>query len=144
MREDKAIFAGELSGHFYFRDLHYTDNAEMAMLSVLNVVSKSGGKLSELIAPFKKYFASGEINFVVDDAMKVMGKIEEEFKPRASEVFHLDGLSMYFDGYWFNIRASNTEPVLRLNLEADTAALRESALAEVEKAIGGKRADGGH
>jgi phosphomannomutase len=144
MREEKAIFAGELSGHFYFRDLHYTDNAEMAMLSVLNVVSKSGKKLSELITPFKKYFATGEINFIVDDAQKVMQKIEAEYTPKAKEVFHLDGLSMYFDGYWFNIRASNTEPVLRLNLEADNADLRAKAKAEVEKAIGGKLADGGH
>ena len=144
MREDKAVFAGELSGHFYFRDLHYTDNAEMAMLSVLSVVSKSGGKLSELVAPFKKYFATGEINFVVADTAKILAEVEEKYKGSAKEVFHLDGLSMYFDGYWFNIRASNTEPVLRLNLEADTAAVREQALAEVEKAIGGKRADGGH
>ena len=144
MREDKAIFAGELSGHFYFRELHYTDNAEMAMISVLSTVSKSGKKLSEHIAPFKKYFATGEINFVVDDTGPILEKVEAQFKDRAKEVFHLDGLSMYFDGYWFNIRASNTEPVLRLNLEADTDAQRASALAEVEKAIGGKRADGGH
>ena len=144
MREEKAIFAGELSGHFYFRDLHYTDNAEMAMLSVLNVLSKSDQKLSELIAPLKKYFATGEINFVVDDTVKVMDKVEKEYAAKAKEIFHLDGLSMYFDDYWFNIRASNTEPVLRLNLEADTAAIREKAKAEVEKAIGGKLADGGH
>ncbi len=144
MREDKAIFAGELSGHFYFRELHYTDNAEMAMISVLSTLSKSGKKLSELIAPFKKYFATGEINFVVEDTAPILEKVEKLFKDRAKEVFHLDGLSMYCDGYWFNIRASNTEPVLRLNLEADTAPLRESALAEVEKIIGGKRADGGH
>ncbi len=144
MREDKAIFAGELSGHFYFRDLHYTDNAEMAMLSVLSVVSKSGKKLSELINPFKKYFASGEVNFVVDDAGKVMQKVEDAFRGRARDVFHLDGLSMYFGDYWFNIRASNTEPVLRLNLEGDTAGARDAAFAEVEKIIGGKRADGGH
>ncbi len=144
MREDKAIFAGELSGHFYFRDLHYTDNAEMAMLSVLNVISKSGKKLSELIAPFHKYFASGEINFIVDDANQTMEKVEAQYKEQAKQVFHLDGLSMYFDGYWFNIRASNTEPVLRLNLEADTAELRAKALAEVEKAIGGRPEEGGH
>ncbi len=144
MREDKAIFAGELSGHFYFRELHYTDNAEMAMISVLSTVSKSGKKLSEHIAPFKKYFATGEINFIVDDTGPILEKVEAQFKDRAKEIFHLDGLSMYFDGYWFNIRASNTEPVLRLNLEADTDAQRKTALAEVEKAIGGKRADGGH
>ncbi|MCD8139280.1 MAG: phosphomannomutase/phosphoglucomutase [Planctomycetaceae bacterium] len=144
MREDKAIFAGELSGHFYFRDLHYTDNAEMAMLSVLTVLSKSGKKLSELIEPFHKYFATGEINFVVDDTAAVVAKMEKEYAAKAKEVFHLDGLSMYFDGYWFNLRASNTEPVLRLNLEADTPELRDQAKAEVEKAIGGKLADGGH
>lgn len=144
MREDKAIFAGELSGHFYFRDLHYTDNAEMAMLSVLSVLSKSGRKLSELVAPFRKYFATGEINFVVDDTAKTLAKVEAHYQGAAKEIFHLDGLSMYFDGYWFNIRASNTEPVLRLNLEADTAAMRDAARAEVEKIIGGKLADGGH
>lgn len=144
MREDKAIFAGELSGHFYFRDLHYTDNAEMAMLSVLSVLSKSGRKLSELIAPFHKYFATGEINFVVEDTAKTLARVEAHYQASAREVFHLDGLSMYFDGYWFNIRASNTEPVLRLNLEADSAATRDAARTAVEKIIGGKLADGGH
>ncbi len=144
MREDKAIFAGELSGHFYFRELHYTDNAEMAMLSVLSVLSKSGKKMSELIAPFHKYFATGEINFEVDDTEKTLQRVEAQFKDKAKEIFHLDGLSMYFDDYWFNIRASNTEPVIRLNLEADTAELRDKARAEAEKAIGGKLADGGH
>ncbi len=144
MREDHAIFAGELSGHFYFRELHYTDNAEMAMISVLSVISKSGKKLSELIAPFKKYFATGEINFVVEDAAKAMEKVENEFKDQAREVLHLDGLSMIFDKYWFNIRASNTEPVLRLNLEADDPETRDAAKAAVEKVIGGKLADGGH
>ncbi|MCC8189946.1 MAG: phosphomannomutase/phosphoglucomutase, partial [Planctomycetes bacterium] len=144
MREDKAIFAGELSGHFYFRDLHYTDNAEMAMLSVLSVISRSGKKLSELIAPYRKYFATGEINFVVDDPAAVMARVEDDFKATATEVIHLDGLSMYFDGYWFNIRASNTEPVLRLNLEADTPEIRDRARAAVEQAIGGRLADEGH
>ena len=144
MRETNAIFAGELSGHSYFRELHFTDNAEMAMISVLSVISKSGKKLSELIKPFKKYFATGEINFIVDDAAAAMARVEKEYAATARETFHLDGLSMYFDGYWFNIRASNTEPVLRLNLEADDAATREKARAAVEKIIGGKREAGGH
>ncbi|MDR0361190.1 MAG: phosphomannomutase/phosphoglucomutase [Planctomycetota bacterium] len=142
MRGENAIFAGELSGHFYFRELHFTDNAEMAMISVLSVVSKSGKKLSELITPFKKYFATGEINFVVDDVQKTMDKVEATFKDNAKEIFHLDGLSMYFDGYWFNLRGSNTEPVLRLNLEADAADIRDKAFREVKKATGGKPADG--
>lgn len=142
MREDRAIFAGELSGHFYFRDLHYTDNAEMATISVLNVVSKSGGRLSELVAPYRKYFATGEINFIVDEPAKTLETMEARFKARAGEISRLDGLSMYFTDYWFNIRASNTEPVLRLNLEADTAERRDSVRAEIETAIGGKPADG--
>ncbi|MDR3077380.1 MAG: phosphomannomutase/phosphoglucomutase [Planctomycetota bacterium] len=144
MREEKAIFAGELSGHFYFRDLGYTDNAEMAMLSVLTALSKSGEKLSDLIRPFRKYFATGEINFVVEDTAAVLARLEEKYQASAREVHHLDGLSLYFDSYWMNIRASNTEPVLRLNLEADSAARRDQALAEIEKAIGGKKEGGGH
>ncbi len=142
MRESKAIFAGELSGHFYFRELHYTDNAEMAMLSVLSVLSKSGKKLSELIAPFHKYFATGEVNFSVGDVQETLANIEAQYKDKAKEVLHLDGLSLYFDGYWCNIRGSNTEPVIRLNLEADTAELRDKTRSEMEKAIGGKPADG--
>ncbi|MDR3211385.1 MAG: phosphomannomutase/phosphoglucomutase [Planctomycetota bacterium] len=144
MREDKAIFAGELSGHFYFRDLHYTDNAEMAMLAVLAVLSKRGSKMSELIRPFKKYFATGELNFQVDNTDAAVARVEKTFKGSAKEIAHLDGLSMYFADYWFNIRASNTEPLLRLNLEADNAAARDRAKIEVEKVIGGKPESGKH
>ncbi|MDR1613034.1 MAG: phosphomannomutase/phosphoglucomutase [Planctomycetota bacterium] len=142
MREANAIFAGELSGHFYFRELHFTDNAEMAMISVLSAVSKSGGKLSELIAPFRKYFATGEANFAVDDVRKTMDKVEAALKADAKETLHLDGLSMYFDDHWFNLRGSNTEPVLRLNLEADSADVRDQAFEKVKSIIGGKPADG--
>ena len=144
MREEKAVFAGELSGHFYFRDLSYTDDAEMAMLSVLTALSKRGGKLSDLIRPFRRYFATGELNFVVDDAASTLARVEDAYKASAREIHRLDGLSLYFDGYWMNIRASNTEPVLRLNLEADNASLRDQALAEVEKVIGGRKEGGGH
>lgn len=142
MREEKAVFAGELSGHFYFRDLHYTDNAEMAMLAVLSIVSKRGKELSELIQPFRRYFATGEINFVVDNAKAAMARVEENCKAGAKEVLHLDGLSLIFEDWWCNVRASNTEPVLRLNLEAKTAAVRDEKRAMVEKAIGGKPAAG--
>jgi len=142
MREKKAIFAGELSGHFYFRDLHYTDNAEMAMLGVLSLLSKTGKKLSELVKPLKRYAATGELNFVVDDAKAAMARVEAAFKERGGEVIRLDGLSLHFKDWWCNVRASNTEPVLRLNLEADTPALRDKMRAEVEKAIGGAKAAG--
>jgi len=141
MRETKAIFAGELSGHFYFRDMHYTDNAELAMLSVLNLLSKERKKLSELVAPLHRYAASGEINFEVADKDGAMAAVEREFGP-GGEVKKLDGLSVIHRDWWCNVRPSNTEPVLRLNLEARTPALRDEMRAKVEKVIGGKPAKG--
>jgi phosphomannomutase len=142
MREKKAAFAGELSGHFYFRDMHYTDNAEMAMLTLLTLLSKSKKKLSELIKPFHRYYASGEINFEVDDAQATLARMEAAFKPQVKEVLHLDGLSLVADDWWANIRASNTEPVVRLNMEAKTQGRRDAMLAALKKTIGGKPAKG--
>lgn len=135
MREHNAIFAGELSGHFYFRDIHYTDNAEMAMLSVLTLISKTDRKLSELIKPYKKYYATGEINFEVSDTESAMARVEEAFGEGSKEVMHLDGLSIIHKDWWCNLRASNTEPVLRLNLEARTEKLRDKMQNSVESVI---------
>lgn len=138
MRENNAIFAGELSGHFYFRDIYTTDNAEMAMLSVLTMIGKTGKNLSELIAPFKKYFATGEINFEVEDKEKAIAAVESTFGGDAEKVEHLDGLSVFHKDWWCNVRPSNTEPVLRLNLEGRTAALRDEMRQKVEAVITGK------
>ncbi len=138
MREHNAIFAGELSGHFYFRDIHYTDNAEMAMLTVLGLISKSGKKLSELIAPYRKYFATGEINFEVEDKDARMQAVEETFGKDAKNILHLDGLSVEHEDWWCNVRPSNTEPVLRLNLEARTPELRDRMREKVEAVIRGE------
>jgi len=134
MRETNAIFAGELSGHFYFRDIHYTDNAEMAMLSVLTLISKTGKKLSELAAPFRTYFPTGEINFEVEDKDAKIKAIAETFG-EGGEVLELDGLSVIHKDWWCNVRPSNTEPVLRLNLEARTAALRDEMRGKVEQVL---------
>ncbi|MCX7934695.1 MAG: phosphomannomutase/phosphoglucomutase [Planctomycetota bacterium] len=141
MRKHRAAFAGELSGHFYFRDLHYTDNAEMAMLMVLAVLSREKKRLSELVAPLRRYFATGEINFTVADKDKSLAAVEAALAA-GGEVIRLDGLSLVHRDWWCNVRPSNTEPVLRLNLEARTAALRDEMRQRVEKAIGGKPADG--
>lgn len=130
MRENDSIFAGELSGHFYFRDIFTTDNAELAALSVLSLVSRSGKPLSELIAPYRKYFASGEINFEVADKDAKLAALRERYAD--AEMHQLDGLTVRYADWWCNVRPSNTEPVLRLNLEARTAALREERLAEVK------------
>lgn len=136
MREKKSIFAGELSGHFYFRDTFTTDNAEMAAIQVLSIISKSGKKLSGLIAPFKKYFASGEINFEVEDTAEKLAELKATYAD-CLEQYELDGLTMKFKDWWFNVRASNTEPVLRLNLEADTAAVRDQKVAEMQRLLQG-------
>lgn len=136
MRDTNAVFAGELSGHFYFRELHYTDNAEMAMLSMLSVLSREKKKLSEIIRPLRKYAATGEINFNVSDPAEKIKEIAKHYAdvPDA-KILDIDGLSVIFPEWWFNLRPSNTEPVLRLNLEGDTPELRDRKKAEVEELL---------
>jgi hypothetical protein len=139
MRQTQAIFAGELSGHFYFRDAFYTDNAELAMLWLLAVLSQRGRTLSEVLRPLARYFATGELNFVVADKDACLRRLEGAFP--GAEVAWLDGITIRLADWWCNVRPSNTEPVLRLNLEARTAALREALRDqmrhEVELLIGG-------
>jgi len=142
MRESHAIFAGELSGHFYFRDAFYTDNAELAMLWVLAVLSKRGQSLSQVLRPLACYFATGELNFVVTDKETCLARLEKAFP--GAEVSWLDGITIRLGDWWCNVRPSNTEPVLRLNLEARTEALREQMRSEVERIIGGSPATAHH
>lgn len=118
MREANAVFAGELSGHYYFRENYFTESSALAVIYIANLVSQSGKKLSELVAPIRKYAASGEINSRVKDPQTVFAKMKETF-PEA-HTFELDGLSVDVDDWWFNVRMSNTEPLCRLNLEAPT------------------------
>ncbi len=120
MKENKAVFASELSLHLYFHDLYDVESPDLCLLYILDLLSRENKPLSELINPFKKYFHSGEINFEVENKEKVMKEVEGTFENEAKEVNYLDGLWMGFDWGFLNIRASNTEPVLRLNLEADT------------------------
>ncbi|MFW5856371.1 MAG: phosphomannomutase/phosphoglucomutase, partial [Planctomycetota bacterium] len=135
MREHNSIFAGELSGHFYFRDIYTTDNAEMAVIHVLSQVSRAGKPFSELIAPYRQYFASGEINFEVEDKDAKLDELRKTYAD--AELAELDGLTVRYEDWWCNVRASNTEPVLRLNLEARTEALRDEKLAEVKALLEG-------
>jgi len=123
MREVDAVFAGELSGHFYFRfsPTLVADDGIAAFVSMLDVLSDSGEKLSKLVAPLRRYSASGEINRRVEDIPGLLAAIEREHAG-ASEISHLDGLLVRYPTWWFNLRPSNTEPVLRLNLEADSEA----------------------
>lgn len=129
MREADAVFAGELSGHYYFKENYFTESSSLAVLYVANLVSRSGKKLSELIRPLRRYHASGEINSRVKDSEALLRLLREKY--RQGRIIELDGLSVEFDDWWFNIRASNTEPLVRLNLEGKTRAIMERRRAEL-------------
>ena len=116
MRRENAIFAGELSGHYYYRDVGFTDNAIFTMIWMINYLASKKSPLSEFVAPLKKYQSTGEINIRIKDKDAVFGELEKSY--RDSRIDHLDGLTIQYDSWWFNLRPSNTEPVIRLNLEA--------------------------
>ncbi len=118
MADTGAVFAGEHSGHYYFKRNFRADSGLIAALVILERLSLSGGPLSELVAPFDRYSASGEINTRVTDAAAVIERVTAEFAHADQD--HLDGLTVDLGDWWFNLRASNTEPLLRLNLEAAT------------------------
>ncbi|MCU0916592.1 MAG: phosphomannomutase/phosphoglucomutase [Planctomycetes bacterium] len=134
MRDTHAIFGGELSGHYYYEQNFYADSALFTLVHTLNVLDAGGKPLSELIHPLRRYAGSGEINFKVDDKE---GKMEELAR-RYSEgqVDYLDGVTVGFKEWWFNCRPSNTEPLLRLNVEARTPELLKEKLAELEQMLG--------
>jgi phosphomannomutase len=135
LRENGAPFGGELSGHYYFRDQYYSDTGELATVFVLRLLSRSGKRMSELIEPLKRYFATGEINFEVADKDAKIEEIARLFADGGQS--RLDGITVRYEDWWFNVRKSNTEPILRLNLEADTPELRDKGRARVEEVIRG-------
>jgi phosphomannomutase len=145
MREQGAIFAGELSGHLYFRfsENLVADDGTAALIALLDVLATEGRPLAELINPLRCYAPSGEINSRVADVDFVLDEIANEYAS-APEVSRLDGLLVRYPSWWFNLRPSNTEPVLRLNLEADTAEemehLRDQMLGRIESLSTGRRA----
>ena len=129
MRQNDAIFAGELSGHYYFKANSTAESSSMATYALANIVSASDKPLSELIAPLKKYSQSGEINTkTVTPPAEILKKIKELYAAKA-KVFELDGVSVdawETDGYWANVRMSNTEPLVRLNLEGKNKEIMEA------------------
>jgi phosphomannomutase len=117
MRDEGAAFGGEVSGHYYFRDFHNADSGTIPALLILELLSERGAKMSELLRPLREnYFISGEINSEVDDQQRKMNEIAEHYSD--GEVSNLDGVSIDYDDWHFNVRPSNTEPLLRLNLES--------------------------
>jgi phosphomannomutase len=129
MREADAVFAGELSGHYYFRENFFTESSALAVIFIANLVASSDKPLSEWVAPIRKYAASGEINSRVNHPQAVFERIRAEFPD--AEMFELDGLSVEVDDWWFNVRMSNTEPLCRLNLEAPTREKMEAKRDEI-------------
>ena len=138
MAETGAVFGGEHSGHFYFKDFWRADSGMLAALNAIAALGEVKTPLSKLLKPYSRYSSSGEINSQVADAQISMTEIEAKFGESAgNEVDHLDGLTVNGDTWWFNVRASNTEPLLRLNVEAKTQARMEKIRDEVLATIRG-------
>jgi phosphomannomutase len=133
MREVDAVYGGEMSGHHYFRRFAYCDSGMIPWLLVAALLSRTGAELKELVADRQARFpVSGEINRRIGDPAAALAAIEEHYAAGATDVHHLDGLSMEFDDWRFNLRASNTEPLVRLNVEArDDAALMQARTEEL-------------
>ena len=139
MADSGAIFGGEHSGHFYFKDFWRADSGALAALHAIAALGSNKVSISKILKPYQRYVSSGEINSVVSDAPAEMKKIEEKYGSQSGvEIDRLDGLSVNGDTWWFNLRSSNTEPLLRLNVEAKTQARMEKVRDEVLKAIKGK------
>jgi phosphomannomutase len=134
MRKEDAAFAGEVSGHYYFRDFSQADSGVVPFLLMLELVSKKGRRLSEILAPLREgHFITGELNTPVPDVALKLQELKEHYAN--GRVSHLDGISVDFDDWHFNVRPSNTEPLLRLNLEATTEELMERKRDEVLEVI---------
>jgi phosphomannomutase len=131
MADTDAVFGGEHSGHYYFRDNYRADSGIIAALVVLEVLSASGLTLAELRKPFERYVASGELNNTVGDPVAVIARVRHHYAELGAELDELDGLTADFGSWWFNLRPSNTEPLLRLNIEAADQQACEARVEEV-------------
>jgi phosphomannomutase len=134
MRDSHAVFGGELSGHFYYSDNYYTDSAMITLVHVMNIVSKAGVPISELIKPLQRYSGSGELNFEIEDKQAKINEIAKRYSD--GRVDHLDGVTVGYKDWWFNCRPSNTEPLLRLIVEAVSKELLEEKLSKITEHLG--------
>jgi phosphomannomutase len=126
MSDEGAIFAGEVSGHYYFTDFYGCDSGVTPMIYLLDMLSKSDKSLDKVVDEYEsKYFISGEINSKVPDVQKVLSNVKDKYAPAAKNVIEVDGITIEHEGWRFNVRGSNTEPLIRLNLEASSQELME-------------------
>jgi phosphomannomutase len=138
MRQERAVFAGEVSAHYYFRDFSQADSGVVPFLLVLELLSSRHGRLSEILKPFRaRYFLTSEINTPVADVALKLQELKERYAAEGGTISHLDGISVEFADWHFNVRPSNTEPLLRLNLEALSQELMERKRDEVVELIRG-------
>jgi phosphomannomutase len=135
MKDSGAVFGGEHSGHYYFRDNYRADSGILALLVLLQVISEDGRPLSALRADYEPYAQSGEINFEVTDKQGATDAVQAAFADGAAD--DLDGLTVDLGDRWFNLRPSNTEPVLRLNVEAPTAGEVDALVGRISAIIEG-------
>ena len=135
LAEVQAPVGGELSGHFYFQDMFATDSGARAFISVINALVNGGGKtLSQLVKPFRRYAQSGEINFENENKLGAIAALRAAYP--TAKTHELDGLSLDAGEWWCNVRMSNTEPLLRLNLEAKDQATVDAVVAKLSPLLG--------
>ena len=134
LRDSHAVFGGELSGHFYYRDSFYADSAMVTLVHVINIISETNAPISELISPLRRYSSSGEINFEVENKQTKMDELTRRYGD--GQIDHLDGVTIQYKEWWFNCRPSNTEPLLRLNVEAKSKELLDEKLSEITEQLG--------
>ncbi len=134
MREYDALFASELSGHFFFREFNYCDSALFAALTIIKILDNENKSISELVEPLKKYYSSGELNFEISNKDEKINYVENYFKGYIKKE-NIDGISLYFKDFWFNLRKSNTENLLRLNIETNTKQKLEEIKTLLKKLI---------
>lgn len=133
MRENNSLVGGEVSMHYYFRDFGFADNSNLVAVLILNLMAETGNKLSEIVAEVRRYHHSGEINFEVKDSATLIQTLKEEYAD--GELSEIDGIRIDYPDWWFSVRSSNTEPVVRLNLEATNDKLLEARKAELTQHI---------
>jgi phosphomannomutase len=134
LRDSHSVFGGELSGHFYYRDNFYADSGMITLVHVINIVSKADLPISELISPLRRYHSSGEMNFTVENKQAKMDELAKRYSD--GQIDHLDGVTIGYKDWWFNCRPSNTEPLLRLNVEAKSKELLDEKLNEITGQLG--------
>ncbi len=134
MKTHNAALGGEVSGHYYFRDHYYADSGLLAFAKVLDLLGRDGRSMREILVPLRRTHLTGEVNFKVDDKPGMMRTLSEAFRDGRQDT--LDGLTIEYDDWWFNARPSNTEPFLRLNLEASTSDLLEKTRARLYAILG--------